>query len=181
MNKFYGACGSPLNDGQRFSEKQFARLALLLLLSTPFCHAQDASCKVVSDATNLMARTPHHIYSTDIGGGRSMDSESISTSSGVYWKANDVWHRSSSSIQEEAKETAEANHLLNDCHQAADEVIDGQPAAKYSAHNGGSGATETVWIARKSGLVLKSEVLIGNKRISSRIEYGNIQAPPDVH
>jgi hypothetical protein len=180
MSKFCEEFESQRSDG-RLCGKHFGKLASLFLLATPFCWSQDSSCKVVSDATSLMARTPHHIYSTDAGGGHSMDSESISASSGVYWKANGVWHRSSASIQEEAQQTAEANHLLNDCHSAADEMIDGQPAAKYSTHNGGSGATETVWIARKSGLVLKSEVLIANKRISNRVEYGNIQAPSDAH
>jgi hypothetical protein len=84
----------------------FSRLACVLLLATSFGQAQDPSCKVVADAQILLAKTLHHVFSTDVRDGRSVASESISTLDGVFWGANGVWHRSTSSMQEFSRATA---------------------------------------------------------------------------
>jgi hypothetical protein len=80
-------------------------------------------------------------------------------------------------MQDSARDAAESVRELRDCRQVGDEVVNGQPATKYSAHNHASSGDETVWIAKGSGLVLKSEAVIGDRHISSRYDYSNIQAP----
>jgi hypothetical protein len=155
-------------------------LIAVLLIATPFCHAQDASCKAVADAEVLVLRTPHHIVSTEVQGGKSTISEEISVTRGVFWGSNGVWHKAAASMQEFARDSADTIHELRDCHRNGDEGIDGQPATKYAFHNHASGGDDTVWIAKGSGLVLKTEALIEDRHISSRYDYSNIQAPTNV-
>ena len=57
------------------------------------------------------------------------------------------------------------------------DVIDGQPAAKNTVHIDESGAAETIWISKRTGLVLKPETVSGRRRIFSRHEHSNVQAP----
>jgi hypothetical protein len=159
----------------------FARLSAMLLLYIPLCHGQDASCKVVADAQILMARTPHHTYSTETRAGRTTLSEDISMPGGVFWGTDGVWHRSRTSMQELAKDAADSLKDLRDCRHVADEAVNGAPASKYSLHNPTSGGDESVWIGEANGLLLKSEARFEDRRISSRYEFSNIQAPAIVH
>src|SRR5277367_6221998 len=112
-----------------------SQLAAALFVIASTGHAQDASCKAVADAQILLARTPHHVFSTDVHGGHTIASESISTPGGVFWGTNGVWHRSTSSMQEFSRDAADSMKELRDCHRIGDESIDGQPAAKYALHN----------------------------------------------
>jgi hypothetical protein len=155
-------------------------LASLVILSTSFGQAQDASCKEVADAQILLAKTPHHVISTDVQPGRTLNSESISTPSGVFWGSNGVWHRSTDSMEEFARATADALKQLRDCNRVGDELIDSRPTTKYTLHNAASGGDESVWIVKGSGLPLKTEAQIESRRISSRYDYSNIQPPPNV-
>lgn len=160
--------------------RTLARLSAMLVLYFPLCQGQDASCKVVADAQMSLMRTPHHTYSTEIRGGRTTLSEGISTPSGVFWGTAGTWHRSSFSIEELVKDSAEKVKELRDCRHAVDEAVNGAPASKYSFHNNASGGDESAWIGKANGLVLKSEVRLGDRQISSRYEYTNVQAPANV-
>jgi hypothetical protein len=155
-------------------------LTVFVLIATPFCEAQDASCKAVVDAEVLAMRTPHHVISTDVHGSRSTVTEEIYVPSGVFWASNGTWHKARGSMQESARDTMDSNRELRDCHRIVDEVVDGQPATKYAFHNHASGGDDTVWISKGSGLVLKTESLIEDRHISSRYSYSNIQAPANV-
>lgn len=157
------------------------RLGVALLIASPFCHAEDASCKAVADAQLLLALTPHHVFSTDVHGGRSTVSEGISVPGGVFWGSNGVWHKATESIQDFARDTADSLRALRDCHRIGDEIVDGQPATKYAFHNHASGGDDSVWIEKRSGHLLRSEALIEDRHISSRYEYNNVQAPSNVH
>lgn len=180
MTKSCGKSGSPLNDGRELREKHFAKVAFLFLLATPFCRSQDASCKAVTDAQILLAKTPHHVVSTDVRPGRTLNSESISTPTGVFWGTDGVWHRSTSSMQEFSRATADTLKEMRRCNRVGDELLDARPVTKYTLHNSETGGDETMWIAKGSGLPLKTEALIENRRISSRYDYGNIQPPTNV-
>jgi hypothetical protein len=179
MIKCFRKFGSLLSAGRERRE-HFAKLALLFLLSAPFCSSQDASCKAVADAQILLAKTPHHVVSTDVRPGRTLNSESISTPGGVFWGSNGTWHRSTSSMQEFSRATADALKELRGCNRVGDELIDARPVTKYTLHNAESGGDETMWIAKGSGLPLNTEALIESRRISSRYDYSNIQPPANV-
>lgn len=180
MTKFCEESRPLLSAGKRLREKPLANLALFSLLSSTFCCAQDASCKAVADAQILLAKTPHHVVSTDVRPGRTLNSESISTPTGVIWGTDGVWHRSTSSMQEFSRATADALKELRGCTRVADELLDARPVTKYTLRNSESGGNETMWIAIGSGLPLKTEALIENRRISSRYDYSNIQPPNNV-
>jgi hypothetical protein len=180
MSKFCGGTESLLSDGRKFCEWHFTKLGLLLFLSAPFCRSQDASCKAVADAQILLAKTLHHVVSTDARPGRTVNSESISTPGGVFWGSNGIWHRSTSSMQEFSRATADALKELRGCNRVGDELVDARPVTKYTMHNAASGGDETVWIAKGSGLPLKTEALIESRRISSRYDCSNIQPPANV-
>jgi transcriptional regulator of acetoin/glycerol metabolism len=107
-------------------------------------------------------------------------SEDISTPGGVFWEAGGVWHRSKTTMQENAKDTADSLKELRDCRHVADEAVNGANASKYSLHNQASGGDESVWIGKANGLVLKSEARFEDRQISSRYEFSNIQAPANV-
>lgn len=160
--------------------KPLAKVAFLFLLATPFCRSQDASCKAVADAQILLAKTPHHVVSTDVQPGRTLNSESISTLTGVFWGTDGVWHRSTSSMQEFSRATADARKELRGCNRVGDELLNARPVTRYTLHNAESGGNETMWIAKGSGLPLKTEALIESRRISSLYDYSNIQPPANV-
>jgi hypothetical protein len=143
--------------------------------------AQDASCKAEADAQQLLMRTPHHTYSTETGGNHSVLSEDIVLPGGVFWGTGGVWHRSTTSMQAFARDTADSVKELRDCRRISDEAVNGIAATKYTSHNQASGGDATVWIARGNGLVLKSEARFEGRLISSRYEYSNVQAPSNVH
>ena len=123
---------------------------------------------------------PHHLYTTEVRQGRSVASEVIDTPGGVYVGTNGVWHKATGSMQEFSRATADSLKQLRDCHSVGDESIDARPATKYTLHNAASNGDESVWIAKGSGLPLKSEALIEGRRISSRYDYSNVQPPPNV-
>jgi hypothetical protein len=167
-------------DRARRQAWTLAHLAAVVLLSASASQAQDASSKAVADAEALVMRTPHHVVSTDVHGGRSTVTEGISVPSGVCWASNGVWHKAAGSMQEFARDSMDSLHELRDCHRIGDEAVDGQPATKYAFHNHASGGDDTVWVAKNSGLLLKTEALIEDRHISSRYEYSNVQAPANV-
>jgi hypothetical protein len=150
---------------------------LVLVISAPISYAQDPSCKAVVEASNLMARTANHIYSTQMSAGRSTETESISMPAGVYWKAAGVWHTSRTTFQQNSQDTIEANRNLADCQRLSDEVVNGEPTTVYSEVNKQSGGKGRLWVSKKSGFPIRTEVVIGPTRITSRIEYSNVQAP----
>ena len=180
MSKFCRETGSLLSDSRTSCEKHFARLGLLLFLLMPLCRAQDASCKAVADAQILLAKTSHHAVSTDVRPGRTLNSESISTPSGVFWASEGIWHRSNSSMQEFSRATADALKELRGCNRVGDELVDARPVTKYTLHNPENDGDETIWIAKGSGLPLKTEAQIESRPISSRYDYSNIQPPANV-
>ena len=83
-------------------------------------------------------------------------------------------------MQEFSRATADALKELRGCNRIGDELIDARPATKYTLHNPENDADETIWIAKGSGLPLKTEALIESRRISSRYNYSNIQPPANV-
>ncbi|HEX3892091.1 MAG TPA: hypothetical protein VHW46_05925 [Terracidiphilus sp.] len=99
----------------------------------------------------------------------------------MFWESEGIWHRSNSSIQEFSRATAVALKELRGCSRIGEELIDARPTTKYTLHNPNNDGDETIWIAKGSGLPLKTEALIESRRISGRYDYTNIQPPVNVH
>jgi len=83
-------------------------------------------------------------------------------------------------MQEFSRATADSLKEMRDCRRLNDELLDARPVTKYTLHNAESGGDETMWIDNGSGLPLKTEALIENRRITSLYDYSNIQPPAIV-
>ena len=139
--------------------------------------AQDGGCKVLYDAVVLKARTPSHVYSTMTGPSGNLSIETISTNDAIYMKIDNQWKKSNSSPQEEAKEAVEKARSYSSCQHIGDETVNGEPAGIYTELNKESEISGKVWVSKKRGLPLKTELTMGAKRFSVRYEYDNIRPP----
>jgi hypothetical protein len=139
--------------------------------------AEDAGCKILYDAEVLQARTPSRVYSTMTGSSGDMSSETISTTDAIYMKVGNQWKKSSSSPQDEARETADKARSYSGCQHIGDETVNGESAGIYTEANQESGINGKVWISKKRGLPLKAELSMGARRFSIRYDYDNIRPP----
>jgi hypothetical protein len=144
-------------------------------------------CKPMLTAGEKQFTVPSHAFMTTTGMGPAPNhSEVININGATYVKVRDNWMKSPRSSEQLAKQSKEqiANARSYSCKQMPDDVVGGVAASVYSSHTEmGQGATDTqVWVAKSTGLPLKSEVdmnLSGRKsHVSVRYEYGNVQAPP---
>jgi outer membrane lipoprotein-sorting protein len=100
----------------------------------------------------------------------------------TYTKSGGKWSPGLTSLQE-MKELEQKNRQNNKvtCRYLRDELVNGEMAALYSVHeetpkNGKSDSQ--VWISKAKGLLLRSEIDLGDKmHVSTRVEYGNVKAP----
>jgi hypothetical protein len=168
-------------------------LALALLVAAPAAAQTPipAECQPLMAAGDKQFTIPSHAYITSKGlGPTPMQSETININGVTYVMTHDRWIKSpmtSEQIGQRAKETARTAKVFT-CKQLPDETVGGVPASVYSSHNESAtgGTTDTqVWIAKTSGMALKSEVDIigagGHKsHMSVRFEYENVKAPAGV-
>jgi hypothetical protein len=168
-----------------------APLGLLALLALP-CSAAAQSplpleCQPMLTAGEKQFSVPSHALMTTTGMGPApMQSEVISIDGATYVKVHDRWIKSPLTSEQLVKQSKDqiTSARSHSCKQMPDDVVGGVAASVYSSHTeSGPGATDTqVWVAKSTGLPLKSEVdmnLSGRKsHVSVRYEYGNVQAPP---
>jgi hypothetical protein len=168
-----------------------APLGLLALLALP-CSAAAQSplpveCQPMLTAGEKQFTVPSHAFMTTTGMGPApMQSEVININGATFVKVRDQWTKSPLTSEQLAKQSTEqiASARSHSCKQMPDDVVGGVPASVYSSHteSGPRGTDTQVWVAKNTGLPLKSEVdmnLSGRKsHVSVRYEYGNVQAPP---
>jgi hypothetical protein len=185
-----GSCG-PLGPlGSLGPLGLLALLAPLALLSPAPAVAQSpvpAECQPMMTAGEKQFTVPSHAFMTTTGMGPApMQSEVISISGATYVKVHDRWMKSPLTPEQLVKQSRDkmTGARSYSCKQLPDEAVGGVAASIYSSHTeSGTGATDTqVWIAKGTGLPLKSEVdmkMSGRKsHVSVRYEYANVQAPP---
>ena len=132
---------------------------------------------------------PSHAFISSKGlGPTPMQSEAISINGATYVMVHDRWMRSpqtSQQLAQQAKEKVKTATVYT-CKQLADETVGTTLANVYTSHTEtGTGTTDTqLWIAKTTGLPLKSEVDLssnGHKsHMSVRYEYENVTVPPGV-
>lgn len=146
----------------------------------------DPICKTVLDAMAKLGHTPHHQYATMTGaiaGGKTMETEGITTSDAIYVKMNGKWITSPLTPEAMAKQEQEniRNTKVYRCQYERDENVDGEAAAVYKAHsenkNGPSDAE--IWISKSRGLPLREAIDLsaGESHMSVRFDYANVHAP----
>jgi hypothetical protein len=166
-------------------------LALGLLVAAPAA-AQGtvpAECQPIMAAGDKQFTVPSHAFISSKGlGPTPMQSEAISINGATYVMAHDRWMRSpqtSQQLAQQAKEKVKTATVYT-CKQLADETVGTTLANVYTSHTEtGTGTTDTqLWIAKTTGLPLKSEVDLssnGHKsHMSVRYEYENVKVPAGV-
>ena len=148
-----------------------------------------AGCKLVSDAALKSISTAHHLYSTETGKNRA--SESIMVNGKTYIQYQGQWRQSPMSPADmvaQEKENIE-NATAYTCHATGDETVGGQATTVYRVHteNETSKADAQVWVAKSTGLVMRTEEDIdigatgtGKTHYSIKYDYANVKPPPGV-
>lgn len=164
-----------------------------VLAATPALAATlSAECKVVVDASKKQITTPSHAYSTSTGlpGQKAPKTyEAIYVGDANYILVGGKWRRGKLSMQDalQMKDDNIRNATSFTCTYLRDDAVNGESAALYSADstNEGIRSIGQIWISKSSGLPLKIEQdqdadSAGKFHMSTRYEYGNVQAPAGV-
>jgi len=164
-------------------------LALLLLvgaLDPATACADDASCKPVMDAMMKQIRTTYREIITLEG---KPVQELIHTTTAFYYQGKDGhWMKMPMTAQDRIDAMHETGATCSNCKQLRQEMVDGQPATVYAAHEQTALPAQSIdlqiWIATVSGLPLKTEAdqeQGGHKVHSSSLcTYDNVQPPADA-
>jgi hypothetical protein len=150
----------------------------------PRAHADDASCKPVSDAMMKQARTPYHETAT--AGGKSF--EKIYTTTTLYIGNGGHWMKLPATPQSVIDAMRESGQIFSNCQPLRTEMVDGQATTVYAAHSRTTTPAASndaqIWIADASGLSVKTEAdeQEGGRKmhVSTRLDYSGVQAPADA-
>jgi len=149
-------------------------------LATLPAHADDASCKPVTDAAAKMARTPYHEVATVDG----KPFEKIYTTTTLSMRVAGKWMTVPMTPQEILDALRESGSYSN-CRVLRTEFVNGQRATVYAAHRISPGTSypsvdAQIWISA-NGLTLKtvSDSRAGGHKThaESHVRYDNVQAP----
>lgn len=152
-------------------------------LASLSAHADDASCKPVTDAAAKMARTPYHEVATVDG----KPFEKIYTTTTLSMRVAGKWVTIPMTPQEVLDALRETGSYSN-CRVLRTEFVNGQRATVYAAHRSSPGTSypsedDQIWIGA-NGLTLKtvSDSLAGGHKAhaESHVTYDNVQAPTGV-
>lgn len=145
-------------------------------------HADDASCKPVTDAAARMARTPYHEVSTVDG----KPFEKIYTTATLSMRSNNgKWMTMPMTPQEVLDAMRESGASYSGCKVLRTEIVGGLRATVYAAHRLSPGTSfpdqdDRIWIGA-NGLTLKtvSDTQVKGHKLhaESHVSYDNVQAP----
>jgi hypothetical protein len=151
-----------------------------------------AACQPLIAAERKVIITPHHVYMTE-GSARPGDKgrtiETITAGGVSYVQTGGTWRRSPWTVQQALAQidTNLTTTTAYSCTHVGDESVAGTPATVYTAHAENEGVkTDTrAWVAKGSGLILRTEEDMdvgggGKRHMSIRYEYTNVQAPAGV-
>lgn len=153
-------------------------------VATFSAHADDASCKPVTDAAARMARTPYHEVAT-VDGKRF---EKIYTTTTLSMRVAGKWVTVPMTPREVLDAMRETGSYSN-CRVLRTEIVDGQRATVYSAHRLSPGTSypsedSQIWIGA-NGLTLKtvSDSQTGGHKAhaEAHMTYDNVRAPTGAH
>jgi len=166
-----------------------AWLCFAAILISPAARAQN-DCKIVHDAIGKSITLPSHAYEAETDPARpsaaATKHEIIHTGGDTYVLIEGKWKKSPMSAADaRAQEEENWKNAKNvSCKYLRDESVKGESAAVYGTHNENEDTKEDgqVWVSKSKGLLLREEQDVnlgaGDKRhISTRFEYGNVQAP----
>jgi hypothetical protein len=140
-------------------------------------------CAIIDKATLAVITKPHATEITRVeNGGAPTKGESRLVDGKSYIQVNGKWRTSPTTPAEMAADVAEARKTTKEsCKAAGQEVIDGVPTQAFTAHveNDGSVSENKMWIARASGLPVKTiSTIDGTTTVTQINRYDGITAPP---
>jgi hypothetical protein len=156
---------------------------VLMTASLGCAHAatEDATCKLVFDATARGLTTPNHSYMKlslpNVDGGKPADSETINTGKARYTRGAGGKWRNSMSPQDTLDQMAD-NRRDNQysCHFVRDETVDGVAARLYEIREEEGLVTKT-WLSKSDGLPIHVVNDAGGMHSETRYVYGPVSAP----
>jgi hypothetical protein len=167
--------------------------ASIAVIAAHVAYAQKdvAACKPVFDAFAKEAVTPHHLFGTRTTrtGGKPQPMELISAGGQIYLMSDGHWVRSPVTATQMAAQEQDniRTATVYSCHRLRDEAVGGEAAVVYGTHseNDGSKFDTQVWVAKGSGLVLRTESDldpgdVDQTHVSTRYEYTNVHPPAGV-
>lgn len=159
-----------------------AALVSTVFTVTPAAAQGSASCKVVTEALLKLPTTPHHATSTISG--QTQPVESITAGGNNYVRLNGTWTKSRFTPQDEIAQEQEnvKESKVYTCHPEADQNVGGVAAAVFTVHTERDDVGKSdskVWIAKTTGLPLRTETTLdgGSIRSTAVYDYVNITAP----
>ena len=165
------------------------------LAITALCAASAAAqtlspeCQAMMDAGAKQFSVPSHAFMSSTGISSALtQSEMINVNGVTYAMVNGTWMKSPVSVEQliQQGQAQVASAKSHTCQLMPDETVDGVAATVYTSHTEtATGVTDSrVWIAKATGLPLKSEIdmTMGARKshTSVRYEYNNVTAPPGV-
>ena len=146
-------------------------------------------CQAMMDAGAKQFSVPSHAFMSSTGISSALtQSEMINVNGVTYAMVNGTWMKSPVSVEQliQQGQAQVASAKSHTCQLMPDETVDGVAATVYTSHTEtATGVTDSrVWIAKATGLPLKSEIdmTMGARKshTSVRYEYNNVTAPPGV-
>lgn len=171
--------------------RHFLAAALLMLAAGPLsAQAVPASCRALVDAEKKGFSTPSHAYATEASstpGQPPVIHETIISGGVSYILHKGKWRRSPltpADMLKQLEQNLDSAKAFS-CERNGTDLVNGTATDVYLAHETQAdfSAVARTWVARSSGLVLKTEEDIdtggpgGKQHISIRYDYDNVRAP----
>jgi len=166
------------------------------VMLAPSAHTQTVSCKSLGESLTRNVSVPYHAYVTTTAGyngGKSRQSEIISTGSVIYVNVNGKWRRSPVDPREMAetqRQAADSISMLYSCTRTGSETVNGTATQRYHIEKKKPEADDTskqdIWVDSKGMIrqvVRDADVgggAAGRSHSVMRYEYTNVSAPPGV-
>lgn len=156
---------------------------VILTASLGSAHAgtEDATCKLVFDATAKGLTTPNHSYMKlslpNVNRGKPADSETINTGKARYTRGGDGKWTPSMTVRDNLDQLAD-NRKENQytCRFIRDETVDGVAASLYE-FRGDTGLTTKTWLSKSNGLPVHVINDAGSMHSETRYVYEPVSVP----
>jgi hypothetical protein len=141
-------------------------------------------CDAIFNAMVAQVKVPFAVQATQTpvnGPAQKMETRIVGGKS--YFFVQGQWHAEPvTPDQMIADLTEEKNSVKQTCSAAADEPVDGKPAAVYEAHidNQGERSDNRLWVSKATGLPVKSEARMREGTITQTFRYDGVEAPAGV-
>jgi hypothetical protein len=148
-------------------------------------HAAPADpCDAIFNAMVAQVKVPFAIEAVQTprnGPAQTMETRIVGGKS--YFFVRGAWHSEPVTPDEMIADlTEEKKSARQTCTVAGDEPVNGKPAAVYEAHieNQGEKSDNKLWVAKDTGLPLKTEARMQEGTITQTFRYDGVEAPAGV-